>query len=1127
MKYLLIFLAFTTVASAQYTIKPSVLAEGTTVTGQFVINRNTQYRWSINCQGAVNATVSLRTTFATTSSGLLPVMTIATNGMTTLTLTITGDSLMNWWLPDDAGSQGSAGDVFKARSGWMGSLVISGTSGSQGTISVADAVVIPSLAAVPASDYLFKSDSTLGYVTMTYFNSHSGPSGGVSSDSLDRNVVRRNPVVIDFTPTLAPPHLKGRVYYDSLTNCLTVYNADSDVSLQLGEEMWVRVYNKTVSTIPNGTVVYVDGAHAQTPTIALADASDPATATVIGVTTEAILPTTYGYVTTRGLVHDLDTRYFGEGSRVYLSADTAGAITLTPPTEFGAHTVPVGTILYSHPTAGILLVSPGSSYGSISDTLVHLMKPHTWTARQNTTAGWDAVGILPSALKDTGNALYAEIAGPDKSAKAGPNRMPQHFGMMSRWNQQNGDGSFLNPYTHRYAHSFSIGMNPNGFFGVNDSLHWGFWDKWEDYYDAGYAWNYGRIWERHREALGTNGATNRYQTEYGRLGDARIVLHEIATDVFAIQNGSGVSPASDDSTAVTVTPPKSTGASWAQGKLNLRKSILEWFPDVNSYRTLSRLVRPDSGGAYANWLHLEDYGGLRMGIGTQTQYTVTQAGQIPYLVVGARQTQMHFDSPNSTASIFANKFNFTGTTTAFVSNLFSIGTPTRNWFVFDTTKADSTFRFGIASPSANFTGSPFRMSADGKKWAIGPTFVSSGTNYYGPSISAGYDGNWPGIVLAPLAGYPVYVNGGNASQVAFAIISGGSVVSTRIRDASVAASSFAQIVSTPSLFTDTLIAPLATIDSLVIGDGADKSKQTTASIVAGSAQTRSNVSIQPKGGGAFLLGPPPDGYKAINLGGGNARGDWAVDLQMHRYYADATAVASGESSNILGGMDNRASGYYSSVLGGAGNRADAYYSVVLGGTGNFAEVYASTTIGGYYNSANALYSVALGKQASAKRYAEVAMSNGAWATDYSAGANKGQSSVLSLTDTTGNAITDTLVFAPTSDSSGLAPRVWTYGNCMKIDSGYAWNFRAEVIARSDVGDVGSWTITGAIKRVGATTSMVGTPTVITQALDTGLAGATVTAVADDTNDALFILNTGVAAKNMRWFATVYISMVAF
>jgi hypothetical protein len=137
------------------------------------------------------------------------------------------------------------------------------------------------------------------------------------------------------TLTKPPPaHKEGRFWYDSTSHAFVGMLDEPDVSQQLGQEMYIRVYNPSaVLTIENGQVVRPIGATAEgIGHVALAQADSDATCNVLGIATHDIEPETYGYVTRFGAVNSLNTLAFSPlGSTIYLSESTAGAFTTIKP----------------------------------------------------------------------------------------------------------------------------------------------------------------------------------------------------------------------------------------------------------------------------------------------------------------------------------------------------------------------------------------------------------------------------------------------------------------------------------------------------------------------------------------------------------------------------------------------------------------------------------------------------------------------------------------------------------------------------------------------------------------------------------------------------------------------------
>ena len=142
----------------------------------------------------------------------------------------------------------------------------------------------------------------------------------------------------------------------------SVYDTDADGVVDSSEKEVVVVRNATGSTIPKGSVVYINGATGQVPTIALADADSEATSSkTIGLTLTAITNNTNGYIITSGLFHSLDTSAYADGDSLWLSSTAGGMVANTPPSE-PAHSVYIGRVAYAHNTNGKIIVAIQNGY---------------------------------------------------------------------------------------------------------------------------------------------------------------------------------------------------------------------------------------------------------------------------------------------------------------------------------------------------------------------------------------------------------------------------------------------------------------------------------------------------------------------------------------------------------------------------------------------------------------------------------------------------------------------------------------------------------------------------------------------------------------------------------------------
>lgn len=137
----------------------------------------------------------------------------------------------------------------------------------------------------------------------------------------------------------APAFVEGRLFYDNVNEALAFYNKEPDITLQIGQEEWVRVYNNTGSTIDNGTPVYISGSFNGFPTVAPSNATSSNTYRAIGLATHSIETSTYGYVTVNGIVRDIDTSSLTAGQAVHVGTSDGALQTLAPTYPYFPHEV--------------------------------------------------------------------------------------------------------------------------------------------------------------------------------------------------------------------------------------------------------------------------------------------------------------------------------------------------------------------------------------------------------------------------------------------------------------------------------------------------------------------------------------------------------------------------------------------------------------------------------------------------------------------------------------------------------------------------------------------------------------------------------------------------------------------
>jgi hypothetical protein len=123
-----------------------------------------------------------------------------------------------------------------------------------------------------------------------------------------------------------------------------------------------EVRNTTGATLTKGTIVYINGANGNKPTIAKALAtSDATSAQTFGFLQSNIANNAVGYAVVMGDLIGLNTSAITEGTQLYLSSTVAGEYTTTKQVA-PAHLVYVGIVTRSHPTQGQIEVKIQNGY---------------------------------------------------------------------------------------------------------------------------------------------------------------------------------------------------------------------------------------------------------------------------------------------------------------------------------------------------------------------------------------------------------------------------------------------------------------------------------------------------------------------------------------------------------------------------------------------------------------------------------------------------------------------------------------------------------------------------------------------------------------------------------------------
>jgi len=139
-------------------------------------------------------------------------------------------------------------------------------------------------------------------------------------------------------------NVDGILRWNPTEGTLDLGMGGGEVTQQVGQELFIQVYNDTGVEIQDGTPVAVVGRHGHLPKVVPARSDSNTTANVLGLATQNI-PTTgakTGLVTTFGLVRQIKTDYSGTGDwgttwsagdNLYISKTIAGQLTNAEPAE--------------------------------------------------------------------------------------------------------------------------------------------------------------------------------------------------------------------------------------------------------------------------------------------------------------------------------------------------------------------------------------------------------------------------------------------------------------------------------------------------------------------------------------------------------------------------------------------------------------------------------------------------------------------------------------------------------------------------------------------------------------------------------------------------------------------------
>jgi hypothetical protein len=210
----------------------------------------------------------------------------------------------------------------------------------------------------------------------------------------------------------------GKLKWNTTDGTLDLGLMGGQVILQIGQEQVARVLNNSGSILQEAAyqVVKVASAQGQRLAVALAQANNDAnSADTLGLVTENIANNQEGFVTTSGLVRNIDTtgdlqlEDWNDGDVLYLSPTTPGAITKVKPVA-PQHTVIVGFVVYAHKTQGKIFVKVDNGYeiDELHNVKITSVANNNVLRYNSSLAVWENVAPLTTWITEGTNLYYTQ-----------------------------------------------------------------------------------------------------------------------------------------------------------------------------------------------------------------------------------------------------------------------------------------------------------------------------------------------------------------------------------------------------------------------------------------------------------------------------------------------------------------------------------------------------------------------------------------------------------------------------------------------------------------------------------------------------------------------------------------------